>query len=436
MGTTHTRRDLRLSVADGVACTVMVACGEMSLPLVAVAAGLGAFGAAAVATAPMLVGAVVQLLAPLAMGRVRGVRRWVVACVIVQALSFVPIAVQAARGSVGLPDLLIAASVYWSAGMASLAAWSVWMAELVPPGVRPRFFAFRSRLALCGMIVGLGVSGAVLFVGDRWGMKMPAFAVLFGIAIVARLVSAACMAACSDPLGHAVTRAIEATRPVQIVEKLVATVREMATRPSGPLVAYLVCFVFGTNVAAPYLTPYLVNQRNLTEATVVCLSAAAFAGRLVALPSLGRLAARTGAAPLVRGATLALACVTGLWMASGAVPFLAPLQFIAGCSWAAHELAVTLLLFNAVGDRERVAVVTLHTLGSTAAATAGAACGGLLMKACGEGLPAFRVVFITAAAVQVASLLCSRRVGAFTTRGLSSRRRSGTEAARRPAQPE
>ena len=97
MGTTHTRRDLRLSVADGVACTVMVACGEMSLPLVAVAAGLGAFGAAAVATAPMLVGAVVQLLAPLAMGRVRGVRRWVVACVIVQALSFVPIAVQAAR---------------------------------------------------------------------------------------------------------------------------------------------------------------------------------------------------------------------------------------------------------------------------------------------------------------------------------------------------
>lgn len=410
----QTRRDLRLSVADGVACTIMVACGEMSLPLFAVAAGLGAFGAAAVATAPMLVGAVVQALAPLAMGRARSPRRWVIGCVVIQALSFLPIAVWAFRGKVGLAELLVAVSVYWSAGMASLAAWNVWMAALVPQPVRPTYFAFRTRLALCGIIVGLVSSASVLHLGDRWGMKMAAFGGLFVVATLARMVSASCMAACGEPARSAAAGISGAAGPPKtlrdIVGELVAAIQGMASRPSGMVVAYLVCFVFGAQVAAPYLSPFWLEQRHLTDAMVVGLMAVGFVARLLVLPSMGRLAAARGAEQLMRWSTLALACVTVLWLASGHPAYLVPVQFVAGSSWAAYELAVTLLLFNAVTDRERVAVVTVHILGTTAAAAAGAACGGAVLARFGGGLPGYAAVFLASAAVQGAALLIGTRV--------------------------
>lgn len=410
----QTRCDLRLSVADAVACTLMVACGEMSLPLFAVAAGLGAFGAAAIATAPMLVGAVVQVLAPLAMGHARSPRRWVIGCVVIQALSFLPITLWALRGRAGLAELLVAVSIYWSAGMASLAAWNVWMAALVPRPVRPTFFAFRTRLALCGMIIGLVISGSLLYFGEQHGAKMTAFAAVFGIATLSRLVSAACMAACSEQ-GRFETAFSTGIRDLpraawNIVSELTATVRGMATRPSGALVAYLVCFAFGSQLAVPYLSPFWLEQRHLSDTMVVGLMGVGFAARLVALPSLGRLAAAAGAVRLVRLATLALACITTLWLASGHPAYLIPLQFAAGLSWAAHELGVSLLLFNAVTDRERVAVVTVHTLGSTAAAVAGAACGGTILSWLGVGLTAHAVVFLASSALQAAALFIAAQV--------------------------
>jgi hypothetical protein len=81
----HTRRDLVLSTIDGMACSVIVGCGETCLPAFAVAVGLG------------------------------------------------PVA----------------------AGMASLAAWMMWMAALVPRRVRAAFFTQRTRLSLVGIISGL-----------------------------------------------------------------------------------------------------------------------------------------------------------------------------------------------------------------------------------------------------------------------------------------
>lgn len=414
MPASRMRRDLRLSVADGVACTIMVACGELSLPLLAIAAGLGAFGAAAVATTPVLVGAVVQSLVPLVMGRVTSARRWVIGCIVVQASSFLPIAVWAARGQVTLAELLVAMSVYWSAGMASLAAWNVWMAALVPPRVRPSFFAFRSRLTLCSIIVGLVSSGGVLFIGERQAAKMTAFAVLFGIAAIARLVSAACMAACSEPACAGGPLLAGTMR--EIVRELVAIVRGMALRPSGAIVAYLVCFVFGAQIAAPYLSPYLLQERHLGDATLVFLMAVGFSARLVVLPAMGRLAAQKGAVYLLQRATLALACVTLLWLVSGRVAYVVPVQCVAGASLAGHELAVTLLLFGAVADRERIAVVTLHTLGSTMATVAGAACGATILSRCGSDGPAYAALFIASAAFQFAALLIAHRVRAGTSR--------------------
>jgi MFS family permease len=83
---------------------------------------------------------------------------------------------------------------------------------------------------------------------------------------------------------------------------------------------------------------------------------------------------------------------------------------LAGGCWAAYELAVALLLFEAVTDRERTGVITVYNLGLAVATVAGGACGGLILHALGADRTAYAAVFVVSTLVRLAALPLARRV--------------------------
>ena len=131
MPSTHTdlRRDLRTIWVDGLAWSLMVGMGELYIAAFAVALGLGETVSGLVATVPLLLGATVQLLTPRLVVLVGSQRRFVSACALLQALSFVPMLVGAvldgmpagiACGTMGR-RMAIRSSSRWRA-----AAWAFW----------------------------------------------------------------------------------------------------------------------------------------------------------------------------------------------------------------------------------------------------------------------------------------------------------------------
>lgn len=393
-------RDLWVSTADAVAYSLMVGFGETYIPAFALALGQGPVAAGTLATVPLVVGAVLQLITPAAVARLGTNRGWVVACTMLQAASFLPLAWWALRGRADLWQLLVAASVYWSAGMAGVPAWNAWMATLVPAGVRTSYFAKRNRLGQFAACAGFVGGGVLLQFGESAGAALATFAGLFAIASVSRLASTALLAACSEPLPP------RADRPVRGPWRWPqpAQVRQVADRPSGRLVAFLCCYVFGAQIAAPYFVPYMLRDRGFSYGAFMLVFAVSFLAKALALPALGRLASRVGAARLLWFATAAIAPLSLLWLVSAAVPYLIVVQIVAGTCWAAYELAVSLLLFEAVGDRERTAVVTVYNLGLALATVSGAACGGLLLHALGEDRFGYFAVFVASAVVRVVAL--------------------------------
>jgi len=81
------RRDLLVSTVDAVVFSVMVGCGETYIPAFALALGLGPLATGMLASLPVLVGALVQLVTPLAVARLGTNLGWCVACTTVQSLS-------------------------------------------------------------------------------------------------------------------------------------------------------------------------------------------------------------------------------------------------------------------------------------------------------------------------------------------------------------
>jgi len=409
------RRDLLVSTIDAVAFSVMVGCGETYLPAFALAIGLGPVASGMVASVPILAGAVVQLAAPLAVARIGSNRRWVVACTTVQALCFIPLVWWAIRGHATLWQLLAAAAAYWSAGMASSPAWTAWMATLVPERMRTPYFAHRNRLAQFGVFFGFVISALVLQWGEWRSALLPAFAIVFTLAGLARLFSTACLWACREPRGLVGTEAASTDAPPSPAARLIAELRDLGRSPSSTIVTFLCCFVFGAQFAAPYFTPFMLRELGFSYHAFMLVFATSFLSKALLLPAIGRLASRVGSLRLLWLAALAITPLALLWMPSGHVAYLVGVQVVAGVCWAAYELAVTLLFFDAVGERERAGVVTAYNLGIAVATVAGAACGGLLLRSLGETREAYWAVFVASSVVRLAALPLLRRAARFRT---------------------
>jgi MFS family permease len=385
------RRDLVIGTIDAVAYSVMVGSGEMYVAPFVLALGLGPLVAGLVVSVPLLVGAIVQLAAPLAVRRCGGKRRWVVLCTAVQAASLLPLAWWAVRGRAEPWQLLAAVSVYWSAGMASAPSWTAWTATLVPARVRTAYFAQRNRLGQVAVLVAFVAGGLVLRAEATRQTALAGFAILFTAAAAARLVSSACLWACREPRRQ--WRERTAAAPPTIQARVRAGLHDLRTGPEGRLVAFLCCFAFGAQFAAPYFTPYMLEALGFSYGQYLLVFAAGVLVKAVFLPAIGRLGSRLGAGRLLGLASFAITPLALLWLPSSDLRWLVAVQFVAGTCWAAYELAVALLLFELAGERDRGGMVSVYSLGLAVATVAGASCGGLVLRACGETPAAYWVVF-------------------------------------------
>src|SRR5438552_13040923 len=76
------RKNLRNSVSDGASFSVMVGIGETYFPAFVLALGMGEIAAGLIASVPLLVGAVLQMVSPSAVVWLGSNRRWVVTSVV------------------------------------------------------------------------------------------------------------------------------------------------------------------------------------------------------------------------------------------------------------------------------------------------------------------------------------------------------------------
>jgi len=85
-------------------------------------------------------------------------------------------------------------------------------------------------------------------------------------------------------------------------------------------------------------------------------------------------------------------------------------QVLAGSCWAAWELAVALLFFDAVPHRDRTGVITVYNLGLAIATVAGATAGGILLRALGEDSRAYVTVFAASSLLRLMTVPLLLRV--------------------------
>jgi MFS family permease len=404
------RDDLAASVGDAAGVSAMIGLGETYFGAFALALGTGETFAGLVATLPMLAGAALQLATPGFLAKQRSYKKWVLACVSLQAVSLLLMPLAAFfTGSLAATCIFAAATFYWAGSQASGPAWNTWVEELIPRRLRARFLAFRARVSQACTLAGFAFGGLALQTGKSNGWLLAAFAGIFFIGSSCRFLSAWFLSRHSEP-----SRGRYHLRQVPIREVFF---RSPKTGGGTPIVVYLLAMQAAVQISGPYFAPYMLGQRDMSYLSYMVLVGIGYLGKVIALPLWGRVAHRAGAHRLLWIGGTSIVPIAALWLGgdffthwgtsrvleAGMLPipvslsaefiYLGSVQLISGIVWAAYELAMLLMFFEAIPRHDRPSVMTYYNFGNAAAQVVGGLIGAAVLQLGHETHAAYLAVF-------------------------------------------
>jgi MFS family permease len=307
-------------------------------------------------------------------------------------------------------SIFIAATFYWAGSQASGPAWNTWVEEIIPRRLRARFLAFRSRLSQACTLAGFAFGGLALQAGKSSGWLVTAFAGIFVIGAGCRFLSAWFLTRHSEPSrGHYHHR--------QVPLREVVFSRSRKGGSGTPIVMYLLAMQVAVQISGPYFAPYMLGQRNMSYLDYMVLVGIGYFGKVIALPFWGQVAHRAGARRLLWIGGTSIVPIAGLWLGgdfftdwqtNGVVEaglltipvdlsaefiYLGLIQLVSGIVWAAYELAMLLMFFEAIPRQDRPYVMTYYNFGNAAAQVAGGLIGAAILQFGHEGHTAYLAVF-------------------------------------------
>lgn len=415
--------DLVHGMGDAACFGGMVGCGETYLPAFAIAVGLGETAAGLVASVPLLVGGILQLVSPVGVRVLGSKRRWVVLSACMQAVTFVPLALSAYQGTITQPALLLIASLYWAAGLSIGPSWNSWMSQLVPAKIRANYFARWTRLQQFCTFCALLSAGLLLQYCDRIEQSLLGFAVIFFFAGTLRLISACFLFRLPE------TDRYVASEPFNSIASIETAVPTTAKR----LLAYLVLMQVCVQLCGPYFVPYMLTQLNFGYGQYVFLISLMYVSKVLSLSLWGKYAARVGAAKLLWFGGIGLVPLSAMWIVSPSLWWLAAVQLISGVAWSAYELGFFLSFFDILPVSQRTKLLTFYNLANTGAICTGALAGWAILSHFGCETTTYYSLFATSTvgrflclSILIGIALPNRNVRSIVMRILSVRPGAGS----------
>lgn len=388
------RLSLRYSMIDAFFFSLMVGAGETYLPAYALSVGMSEWLTGLFATAPLIVGALIQLISPWGLGRVQSVKRWVAGSAFVQALTFIPLLYFSIHPTDNFLWLFLIAALYWGAGFAAGPSWNFWMGYLVPQDKAAEFFSQRHRISQFGILVGLIGGGLALHWNVKFGPLTSVFSVLFLVAFVARASSSLFLWLKSDVIQESTAGAVK-SHPTQF---------RFWSSDARPFFIFLFVFYITIYISSPFVTPYFLEKLKLNYDQYMLALAALLFAKIAVLPFAGRLIAKYGVAWVFFLGAIGISPLPVLWPVSGEMWLVLLLQLMSGACWGLFEVGITMIFFKQIRPEEKISILTIYNVFNALAMVIGTIIGGQILKSFNATLESYYIIFSVGAVLRTLTI--------------------------------
>lgn len=361
---------LRASIRDGVSHAVMMGSGEAYLGPFGIFLRASTLQVGLLASLPQFFGAVMQWAGAVNMDRIQSRRRIIVTGASIQALTLLPMALIPfflGTGTVPVLFLLGLILVYHGANGTVVPVWNSLIGDLVPPGIRGRFFGQRNRLTGMSTFTSLLAAGVLLYVFEKAFITAWGFLVIFSIAFLARLNSARWLSGYEDP-------------EFRITPDQVFSFRQFLKRSPRSNFAKFVFFMGAVNLcvafSGPYFALYMLRDLQFTYIEFTVVVAVSNITQFLTFRYWGGLSDRFGNKKILNVCAWGVALLPILWLVSTHILYLSVIQIYGGVVWSGFILAASNFLFDAVSPPKRARCVAYQGLVNGVSVFIGSVAGG------------------------------------------------------------
>ncbi len=367
LGAREVKKSLRLSIVEGSAHSAMLGLTQDYVTPFALVLGATIRQIGFLASIPSLATSLSQLIAPYATDRAGSRKGFILPVVFVHALIWMLV--------LSLPHLHLAREVWWLIGVITVStvlgsmvnpAWGSMMADLVPEGLRGRYFGLRGRV--CGLVAFAFfiIGGVVLHFSVSH--ILIGFSVLFGGAGLFRLASWYLLSRMHEPPLE--RRSTE--------QSLFSIARSMGSSNLGSFTIYVSLMYLSVYIAAPFFAAYMLSDLGFDYITYVGITAAGTLSNLLFLTFWGRRSDRAGNIRVIRLTSILIPLVPMLWVVGHHLYYLVVLQILSGFAWSGFTLATTNFVYDAAAPENRTRCIAMFGAMNAAAMCVGPLVGGFL----------------------------------------------------------
>jgi MFS family permease len=253
------------------------------------------------------------------------------------------------------PDILIAivlsiATFSYFLGALGSAPWLSWMAAIVPPTLRGRYFGLRNSAANLANLISVPLIGLVV---SRWpGGSIQGYGIVLILGVGSGLISLCFQNFMVDvnPQSRQPSP-IPSTAPDEPFSQPTSQALFQSILLTGfwqdpnvlKFLVYFNLWTFSVNLSAPFFNVYMLNNLALDISQVTLYNSLSAGANLLLLMFWGKLADRIGNRPILIGVGAVFAIFPLLWLTTGTNPlstwvWLPLLHLLAGATAAAIDL--------------------------------------------------------------------------------------------------
>lgn len=392
------KKSLRYSILDGSFFAAMVGFGDSFFSAFAVFLKATNIELSLLSSLPQAIGSSVQLLSNKLIKLLKSRQKLAYLGATLQAMMYILVALTFFMGKMKVTYLVLFLSLYYTFGFVIIPAWSSWMGDLVDANRRGDYFGRRNKITGLVTFATFLTGGYILQnFTDGTTKEFIGFATLFLLAMIARLISAWYLKKKYEP-------------KYEVLEESQFTLMQFLKRaPSanfGKFVFYLCLMNLVVYIAAPFFTPYMLKDLNMSYMAFTAVNATAILAKYMTMPIWGRLSDKYGTKKILGLAGIIMPIVPLLWLLSGNFWYILAIQAYTGLAWAAFEMASFNFILDVTTPQKRATCVAYYNLLNGWSILAGAVIGGLIIRYNPFTLHSYLLVFLISGVLRyVASII-------------------------------
>lgn len=365
-----TKKSLKYSIYDGAAFAVMDGLTASFLTPFAVALNASVSLIAALTYVPQLAGAFIQLFATKLVEIIKDRRKILVGGSFLHAVLWLPLLIIPYATPNQKYLLIVYVSLQTLLAQLMSPIWNSLMGDIVPKYERGRYFGLRNRITEAISFIAVLIAGLIL---NHFSPKQPflGFAMLFGIAFIARVFSAIFRSIMCNPMPD-----LEHEEKFSIFD----FVKKMDKTNYGHFVTYIVLFKFAVNIATPFFAVYMLKDLRFTYLQFTIIVAAGMIASFVSMYMWGRLIDGKGTKFVLYITGMLTPIVPLLWLFSSNFYYLIIVEAFSGFAWAGFNLSSSNFIFDSVRAENRIRCISYYKFFEGLAVFAGALLGGFLIN--------------------------------------------------------